>query len=308
MVKGREGKRAFLIFTIGVGLLGILYGWLVYAGEIDTDLNALASQVSANSKGTIALNPAFITMEQAEGTQVEQLLVDAINSALYGDNSAQPATVVSNHFGAFCSQKYEGGNCSDDILIQMGDAKASSILSGTLMSSDRQKAANAFLYNFLPPPQNNLNKYLKNGTVDAASFTQPDTQKVMVDALTDQAVLSVARQSFAEMIAKRTQASSGGSMMQFMEAQAVQRLFSQNWTEQINNKKGDDLQRERALMQAYQLWLQYQQYRQMERIEALLSAMVVQNYKSSQMLKAQTNMADTQQKRLEQQPQPQPAQ
>jgi len=282
--KGRLGTLA-----LGVSLMGALYGWFVYAGEIETDVSNVAQIVVTTNKGT-PVDPTAVTALGQIGNNSEAQLNSAITTDLYGAISMAPAdAMITKHFGTYCADSSESGSCTQDPLLQFGDVKVSSILSGTSYDSSRAQAAQDFLTNYISPPNNpfvtNFQANMSNGKMSAATVTADPTLKSnYAQALSEEALLSVIRESFAEMIAKRTvNAATNASWMQSMEAEVLQRAMNGDWVKSLTaaSVTGQQVAVEQAKIQAQQLLLAYESYRQGERIEALLTALALQNFRSS---------------------------
>ncbi len=106
----------------------------------------------------------------------------------------------------------------------------------------------------------------------------------------NQALLSVARYALDEMFGMRLSGNylnnpgsgtaNSNSIMQIMENEATRRFGDTNYSGSSTSFLGStsttetDMIRDMAAMQAFQLWMEYQSYRQNERIAALLSAIL----------------------------------
>lgn len=317
-------KRYLLGLGAGIASLGLLYGWYVYADQISNDVNAIAQEISSANNGSLPLDSSAVALEVSTATNNEIQQNNAIMAGMYSlgplatpsagldPTAARAANIMTNHFANYCMNGVEGSNCPSDVLLQNADAKVSTILSGTALDAARKAAADSFLFTFIPIPAKNLAPFAVNGTTSIASFqaknnpnssAYPDPQQSFADNLSNQALLSIARQPFTEMIAKRTPPQSGGdSMMQMIERVANQRFLSTNWAASLNPPPQPNappptptaialqtnvMLQEIALMQAANLWLEKERYRQTERVEALLAALIVQNYNSGQAVSAQ---------------------
>lgn len=318
-------KGRFWIASFGITAMLALFAWCVYAqGEIARDVDAVAQAAggpinTATGKPTSALDDKAIELMKQTGRLVEQNLNDGSDAALYdmgplslkttpGTGASRAEIMITNHFDSFCvpppNGPESGGNCpKDDVLLQDGDIKVSSLTSGTSFDANgnRQKAANQFLFNLIPIPDNNFSAFLQNGKIDISALPEsldpidprakrfPNPRQQFAQALADQALLSIAREPYAEMMAKRTvPEGQPESPMAIMKRIAVQRFMSPAWHETLKNlKKPEEILKEQAEMQAFQIWLEYERYRQMERVEALLSAIVLQNYNQNKAVAAQ---------------------
>ena len=315
---GKDKKRTGRLGAalLAVCIMGVLFGWAAYAATadspaVDKDVENVAQKVLSGSPLTQPppppapgasqslgiLDTATEFMEQlSEG--VLSLINNNTNSALYGAGIETSKAMVARHFDRYCAGK-ETGNCPADPLLQYGDVKITSVLSGTAYdgpSGPRTQAAHDYLTNLFVPPSGplvaNLSSDLKDDKLDVATVvSDPKLLKKYAQALSDETVLSAARQSFAHMMAMRTVSSSeAGSIseMQLMEAEAIKRFMSAGWIQKMADSKTTpaELQQEAIVMQAYQNWMSYQQFRQLERIEALLATVIVQNARTMQTISA----------------------
>jgi hypothetical protein len=327
MTKIYSGTKKGYVWLMGAGITVMLalFAWCVYAeGEITRDVDAVAQAAGgpinpATGKPTFALDDKAIELMKQTGRLVEQNLNDGSDAFLYdmgplslkttpGKGASRAEIMITNHFDSFCATPpagpETGGNCpKDDPLLQGGDIKVTSITSGTSFDANgnRQKAANQFLFNLIPIPDNNFSAFLQDGKIDISALPTsldpkdprskrfPNPQQQFAQALADEALLSIAREPYAEMMAKRTvPEGQAESHMAIMKRIAVQRLMSPAWHETLKSlKKPEEILKEQAEMQAFQIWLEYERYRQMERVEALLSAIVLQNYNQSKAVAAQ---------------------
>jgi hypothetical protein len=320
MEKGekRTGRLGAALFAVCI--MGGLVGWVAYAETVDSpavdkDVEAIAQKVLSGSPltqpppapplGLGVPQPALPLGILDKATNfMEQLSESALsfinnntNSALYGKEEVETSkAMVARHFNGYCAG-VETGNCPSDPLLQYGDVKISSILSGTAYDDPaRVQAAQDYLRNLFVPPSGplvaNFSSDLKEGKLDVATVVNdPKLLKRYAQALSDEAVLSAARQSFAHMMAMRTVSNpEAGSIseMQLMEAEAIKRFMSAGWLQKTNDPKTTpaEHQKEMVIMQAYQNWMSYQQFRQMERIEALLATVIVQSARTMQTISA----------------------
>ncbi len=283
----QKGSGRLGTLVLGISLMGILYGWFVYAGEIENDISTVSGLVTTANKANPVDSTAVTALEQIGNTSEGQLNT-GISNDLYGASTMTPAAaMITKHFGTYCAGGVESGNCTQDPLLQFGDIKLSSILSGTAYDSARAQATQDFLTNYLSPPNvpyvTNFQSNETNGTISAATITaDPNLQANYVQALADEALLSVVRESFGEMIAKRTvNSGTNTSWMQSVESQVLQRAMNTAWVNSLAAMTPTQLATEQAKMQAQQMLLAYEGYRQGERLEALLTALVLQNFRSA---------------------------
>jgi len=118
-------------------------------------------------------------------------------------------------------------------------------------------------------------------SINANSFmnSTPDT-KAYAKYMANQAVLTVALNSFNNSYAMRIPGSdvaanpSGSSIMSIIEQEATRRFAdpAQTWFAALAGYNELQTLQEIAAMEAFRLWMDFQQYKQNERIEALLAA------------------------------------
>lgn len=289
MMKVRGKKSSAGIWTAGIVLMGALFGWIAWADEIAQDVTNNAQAASTASK--VAVDPSAVTMVQQARETIESTQNNMISGDLYGGAipglpnapaMQPPDLVIYNHLNGYCSGSNEGANCPSDPLLINGDIKVSTLLSGTVYDSARQGAVQLFLNNLMDPSGTSpIANFQKNIPISAA-ISDPTVKASYAQALTDEALISVARQAFAEIIAKRTPPATGSpSEMQMMEQTAMQRGMSSAWAASLATLTPQQIQIEQAKMQAFELWMQYQQYRQTEVVQALLAASIVQSFQRS---------------------------
>jgi len=323
MEKHKKGRRRFgaMLVTITVfSVFGLLFGWAAYAqGEAPTDSKAVDADVKNVTNSVPNASPltqppipvpgqppAVVNITDKAITFMEELsenVLSFINSSaqntFYGaekGNTDAATAMVTQHlrFYAVGPQEACADTCPPDSLLENGDIKISSVLFGTAYDGPRAQAAKDFLTNLFVPPSAplvaNFTADLANvqgGTIAIDTITKDSTLLAKyAQALSDEATLSAARQSFAEMMARRTVSSSDAgsiSEMQVMETEAIKRFMNAGWVQKIQNATTPlQVEQEMAAMQAYQNWMAYQQFRQLERVEALLATLIVQNARSSQ--------------------------
>lgn len=259
------------------------------------------------------------SVEMAKRDMVQSIQNAGINSGLYLQNTENDfnANISSLHFTKFCDEAAtgEGGNgykCQSDPLYAHGDIKLSTLLTSPSLNEYERNAASVFIRNFIQPKPNTLFVGTKVTDLktdkEGSGLQNEDIQKNITDLLLQQTVLSVAREPFAEMIAIRTpvtDAKTGQvtqpSFMSQMEKQASQRFLNTEWyktleknkksvTDYLDTKKGKEDYVVTSLlpmfdivtMDAYRTWLETERYKQGERIEALLSGILVQLNKQSE--------------------------
>lgn len=102
------------------------------------------------------------------------------------------------------------------------------------------------------------------------------TKEAIASAAIEKAIVSVSLNTFVDMIAKRTPNSNTAdkSMLQIMEDESSWRIKDVNWFKEISLSSQEAVLREMAQMMAFNMWMNYQQYRQNEQIAAMMAASV----------------------------------
>lgn len=246
--------------------IGAFCAWMVHAD---------------GTSGTTQTTPT-LPSPTAIASAVETHLNEAIQGDLFGQKKmATGDELVTQHLSSFCASEVEqGGNCPTDPALLFGDLKLSSVLGPLLYDNDRRAAATAFLNTLMSPLDSSaVSNFQLNVPINAATLaSNPSLKQQYAQALSDEAVLSIVRQSFAEMVANRTATGSdtgSTSVMQIMANNATQYFMNPDWAEKVAGLSGTDLQKQQLMLQGYQNWMSYQRYRQTERVEALLAMNVL---------------------------------
>jgi hypothetical protein len=305
----KAGKKSGLgILMAGVTVMGVLVGWIAYAGEIETDAAATAAAVSATTNNILPLDPSAVQLITQTGEAVQAIQNNAITQDLFGGstntNGMAPSDVVlTNHFSNYCGPLE--GECMlalTDSLFWNGDMKISSILYGAAYDANRLQAAQVFLQNLIyPPAAPGVTNFNTNMPVNVATLANgsPQTKAAFVQAISDEALMSIIREPFANMIAVRTPPLASGSnpagpsQMQIMQDTAMERAMSSTWAASMNapTTTPQQIMAQQAIMQAFQVWQAHQNYLQMERVQALLSVLALQNFRQQKAASAQVNQA-----------------
>lgn len=280
---------------------------LVFTNKIFAQSNLIQNDISKmpwltagnNTQNAQTLNVTRLGVQTMQNTGIGAGLYQlGLPPAAPGSPAVNPALNIFNaHFvNGFCdpSSPNEGGNgynCqSGDPALVNGDIKISTLLTGSAYLNPAQiAAAKAFVSNVIDPfPTSN---FQDPSTMTAAKvLASPNLQQDLAQALVREANLSVARQPFMEMINKRTVPQTGASgitpesMMQTMEREATQRILNPQWMNTmatayataLKTNPSQAVQYDMAAMQAYLIWLEFERFKQGERIEALLAALLQQ--------------------------------
>lgn len=144
--------------------------------------------------------------------------------------------------------------------------------------------------NISPNESPNIQRLVRNLSIPQPGFvTPPDTSSPQAaiksnlqnaEAFTKESALSVAQYSWMNMYAMRqpTQTMPNSqtqvSLMDLMEAEATGRYTDPTWYKNTALASPEAVTRELLYMEAFRNWMLYEQYRQGERIEALLATLV----------------------------------
>lgn len=275
----------------------------VTSSLITQDIQGLGGQ--PGSKG---IDPTDQTLLTTVSQNVLTFQLFGINYHLY--NVAFPGTtpltdflapMVNQHLTNFADAGAGGSSSSSsDPMLQGGDVNIANIFNslGFTQKDTRYTAALQFLTNLID--------FNPSGAITITNLCDPSFVQKFAQALANQAKLSVARQAIAESISKRvippqTQGSSNPpSWMQKMQTDSAKRYLSANgkdgWVDQMqgyqktitnmSNPQSQDVTAyvvaEIAQEIAYLNYIEFERYKQGERIEALLAAMLVQSMQQSQ--------------------------
>lgn len=205
--------------------------------------------------------------------------------------------VISNH-NLYCASgaALKDQSCQlSDPNLENADVQVSSILAVPLIPDDGDKgrnwAAQVFSRNMVSSNQLKFNDFTLaevtrgNEKYDSKKATQ------YAEGLLAAAVMSIPTLTFAELYASRKMGEykdvqnpdpQPSSLIGYME-QISNRTRDTKWVDEVLKAKDPIvIQKKQALMQAEQLFIDYQKYKQGERIEALLSAIVVQNQRQAE--------------------------
>jgi len=300
--------RKTLLHWIVLGVsLTYSCGAVAQLQAIDQAIAAQQAQAQAQQQAAQGLitDTNMADLQTQINNQVSTNQTAEISTGLYGPSPlvCKSTDPIQNdflhwHFDLFCSSSDNilsafcgGTTCSKSLpnadLSVANFLNTTALVAGNGVGANTLTAAQRFMVNLIDNP----NPPLINTNVSSLK-NSPDQQKALVRALAGQAMLSVAREPFAEMVAKRSTFSNHSeTMMQMMERIGTTWLFSTQWGQSMakayaaaiaNNDFTQATTINMAMMEAYLTWMQYQQYRQLERIEALLATLVVQNQRASE--------------------------
>jgi hypothetical protein len=264
----------------------------------------MVADISSEESSKTYLGDALKTLQINTRTTVETQQDNITKYNLYNDGVTDPTptnAISDTHLTSsnqYCGSNAESKfNCTtQDILQQFSDLKISNLTSGTNYGgSGRQTWAQAFLNNLVAPAPNS------QFTIDSmtpAQMQDPNFQKAYVQALSAQPFISVGQQPFIDIMSRRIATGNNPSMMDQMEQGASSRFLNTTWVQSMAGVPGNPKKPpaqpqvvllDMAQMLAFQIWLQYQQYLQMENIQATLGAMLIQNVRGAQAAQALIN-------------------
>ncbi len=206
--------------------------------------------------------------------------------------------VIQNH-NLYCAKNaaLKDQNCQlSDPNLENADIQLSSILSVPLIPDDggtgRNWAAQVFSRNMVSSNQLKFNDFSIAEVTKGNDFYDADKAAQYANGLLAAAVMSVPTMTFAELYASRKMGDykdvqspdpQPSSLIGYME-QISNRVWDTKWVDEVlKSKDAIVLQKKQVIMQAEQLFLDYQKFKQGERIEALLATLVVQNQKQAEM-------------------------
>lgn len=314
---GRYDKRRYhkylrniLAFFLLLGSLWVLSlnsAEKIESQEIKKDVDELTQSISEKPEDVDLLNK-LLTKERGV---VESIQNEGIKAGLYdrgvgiAEDGNQNAQIVELHYNGFCNSDDPSGlKCQTDPLSANGDIKFSTLISGSKLDQHRSDVSELFVQYFIQPDP--PSKFKGGAGIGKEPWTNAEVYNNLSKYLIQQSLFSVAREPFAEMIGKRSLVTvkdkqgneTKTSIMSKMEQQASQRFMNQGWYDQLKKDKDAILATQKqkpdpvvsallplfeiTTMEAYRTWLEFERYKQGERIEALLSGILVELNKQSE--------------------------
>lgn len=239
---------------------------------------------------------------QQVGNSVYNVGINYGPSGQQNTTSTPQVDFVTQHASVYCSPNIsvektgfscngQAGNLNNDTtsaqLLEMGDIRTSVLLEPTMYTQSIYYAAQNFIRNItMPFPVSTYANYISN----PAMFNKNTSQmKNYANNMAAQALLGVARYAMDEMYGMRVNGSEMGlgnnqavasqSIMSMMQNEATRRFQDPNYVTFITGQSttANQLLADMAAMHAFSLWMDYQSYRQNERIAALLAAILSNN-------------------------------
>lgn len=220
-------------------------------------------------------------------------------------SSSPQMDFVTKHVQGYCSPNIkiekDGFSCTGQTanldndavsaqFLEMGDVRTSVLLEPNVYTPVVDLAARNFIRNItMPFPTQIYANYISNPSKFSSNVTQ---RKAYANYLASQALLGVARYAMDEMYGMRVAGSVIGSsgdaatrsILSVMENEASRRFIEPAYAAFLADTQNTDqtaMVRDLAAMQAFQLWMNYQSYKQNERIAALLAAILANSVGAS---------------------------
>lgn len=290
--------RKFLIAGLGISTLVLANIQTANASYLD------GAEFSANGANTSAF-------ETKLGPLVQQKSVQDLGFSIYQQGRTFPGSTgaeivssspdidfVNKHAAAYCSpgitveatgpmqcKPMSGSNIdpNDAKLVELGDVNFSILLEPTVYSGLGDLTAQNLIRTITNPfPTSKYKDMVKSKTF----LDDGNKKKQYAKYMANQAVLGVAMYSMNEMYGMRVSGKSLGftddkqkntSLMAIMEDEATRRYEQPDFAAFLAAATDPAtaqlaVLKEIAAMEAFKLWMDYQRYKQGERIEALLAA------------------------------------
>ena len=228
-----------------------------------------------------------------------------INYDLYrittlGPNDKSQITLAQDPRGYFI-YKHDNTFCSSDLnnkcqlqspLYTYGDIKLNVLLENLYLKKDKIDLATEIIRNIINPFPSNTALEMLEATEQEKK--KPKNQAALAEVYASQARLGVARNTFNNIFFNRLPLDTLNnnkaavkekfSINSIIEQQAKNRFEDSNWHESLEKADVDTKLKEITEMESFKIWLDYQKYKQNERIESLLATLVAQQESIYQLL------------------------
>jgi hypothetical protein len=218
--------------------------------------------------------------DPAPGTNLA--MVTGKNLSKFSGNPAMVIDLVGDKLAAGFSSPIAGGVPQKSTESQVA-ASLTEYFSATTPQAKREglSALNfASLYQTpsMSKDDDKANTLIKLITDPFPSNTSGTSDKATIaNAAVEKAIVSVGLNTFMDMLAKRNpnpNTTDNKSMLQVMENESAWRIQDAEWFKNISISSQEAVLREIAQMMAFNMWMNYQQYRQNEQIAAMMAASV----------------------------------
>ncbi|MBS0289076.1 MAG: hypothetical protein JSS07_03430 [Proteobacteria bacterium] len=183
-----------------------------------------------------------------------------------------------NVYGNYISQFVTSGDTTGLTIFNLGQfMESNNLVKQKIAPEQSQQMINMVLDPF-PGLDPSLQTQLASSKNNPSSLTGA-AKEAIVDAIANNAILSVSISALSDIVARRTPGTDGNgnqlpqSVMETMDQYSAQRFTNPAWYTQISTASDTALLREIAHMQAYSSWMQFQQFRVLEQQMALLATM-----------------------------------
>lgn len=296
-MKNQRIKKLFLAFCSTACLLP----GLLKAADLPADgttapavvdvKRADAAQAIINYQAELAEKDRLRTLVQAPGTSKVAQTIDSLSQ--YQKNASVYSSLLTNlNAVARRNATFPSGT---EPRVQYFQSKATNpanadiatlLQNKNLSTSDLQSAAQQAILNITQPFPSPMSPDLSNKLQPLAGTENPEAnlpslsfglQAEYVERVVSQSVYSAAREPLYQMLANRLPIPNDPnqrSLLETLEQESSWRATSPQWLSDLSVTPKEGVLRELAQMEAIRLWLQYQQYRQAEEIQTLLSALL----------------------------------
>lgn len=255
-------------------------------GAIQAQTQLYMEEKRAEAQEKFALSPraCFETASGAASTVAEgqaSQTADDLNHLMADRTLNTPSTAAAiadiyrTHVDKYCSDEdaREGRCTAVSPDLQNADVRAGLLLGSSSLTQDQADAAKALVTNIVDP--------IPTQDIPTAWENTPQGKAFVAGQYIEQARASVAANSLDHAVAERVRVPGLGtsamlnradvSELEMMEAQARGRFESPAWYTMIAGMGTDNLLRELNKQSAFGLWMDYHQFKQLERIETILA-------------------------------------
>ncbi len=218
----------------------------------------------------------------------------------FAATSNPKADLVKFHRDIYCSQDISlektALSCKADYgpnskQMALAHLKADTLLTPLVYSQQADINAQLLMRNVIDPfPSSTFrSKFSTTGSKDP--LADNTTRNEYADTLAKQAVINLARYSLNQIYLSRVPTEgfdnysiaptdSSKSMLSIMEAEST-KWVKEDFSDLVKYPTDIEVTRAVAKMQAFEMWMRYQQYRQTERMEALMAVLVAKSVNGS---------------------------
>lgn len=251
--------------------------------RVETE-NILRLMVPPNFDKTLTVGTRMATAEASLPDWLEKLVRDTAN---YNMNT--PEKEVDDYFLLAEQKPYCGDSFVCNLEVNGDDLLASTLLGRNAFENDTEANA-AYVY------ARKLTNFKPMGMLpDKEMYKDKDEKKELTDegvkhltaVYQQMPAMTLAQNSLLTMHADRQrfkefgkglpighEDNKGASLMEMMAYEVDRRYMAEDWYKQMNQMSEAGMMREMAYMQAFELFLKFEEYKRLERMEALLAAQI----------------------------------